>query len=485
MRRTQPRWSGNTKSWDPVGTVLLLAGFVAAVVLGLATSPVIGVLTAVVLVLPLMFKLRTLAALTVLAMLFSGSLASLTRQSVLGNSDEILLALLIVSAVGSRLLKSKPLRRLPGTTWLLLFLLFGTVSSLLREVPPEVSILSAFVIMKGWLLAFALAQLEWDDTLVRSATKLGGWVIFVAIVASAANLALGQTWVTLWDPSGRVETRFGITTVQGLFTAPLAAGNVMACAFLLVFAHSLVYGMTKRHLFLMAGSAASALLSGRRTAVVGGAAASILTGLRAKAASTALFVLVLTPILIISAWSTITEVWDNTVETYSTPRDDVARTILHTDMWDVANSYFPFGAGFGRFGSFVAGENYSPEYLARNYQNVWGLHASTGNATFLTDTQWPTMIAEPGYIGAIFAVLAILALIRFAWKRTKSDLPAERWLALSTFGALILLLIASFGVPVFFGSSPPQAILFAVVGALVGYAATNSPVDEEAGRRVG
>jgi hypothetical protein len=44
-----------------------------------------------------------------------------------------------------------------------------------------------------------------------------------------------------------------------------------------------------------------------------------------------------------------------------------ARTVLTVDSFKVAGGYFPGGAGFGRFGSAVAAENYSPEYVARGY----------------------------------------------------------------------------------------------------------------------
>ena len=52
------------------------------------------------------------------------------------------------------------------------------------------------------------------------------------------------------------------------------------------------------------------------------------------------------------------------------------------------------------FGSAVAAENYGPEYVSRGYPTVWGLGRTEEDGRFLTDTEWPAIIGEAGFLGA-------------------------------------------------------------------------------------
>ena len=85
-----------------------------------------------------------------------------------------------------------------------------------------------------------------------------------------------------------------------------------------------------------------------------------------------------------------------------------ARGELARQAIAVANDYFPLGTGFATYGSAVTAriDNYSPLYYMYGLSAVWGL--APGAALFLSDTFWPTVLAQFGYFGLIaFAALLI------------------------------------------------------------------------------
>jgi hypothetical protein len=419
-------------------------------------------------------RLKLLAALTTLAMLFSATAEAVLQVPALGYADEGLLLLLLVLAVASRGVGGGELRRLPGQGWLALFVAAGATSDLVNDVPLLLGAASGFILLKGWLLAYALAQLDWTERDVQRAARFGAFVLAAAIGGLAANLVFGESWTALFNGSAFYSYRFGLPSQHGLFDAQLTAGNVMACAALLVLTHGWVFGTTAGHRLLLAGSVLGAVLSGRRTAAVGGVLGGVVAGLRQRPASTATKVVLLGPPILLASWSVIVEASASAYTDYVLKADVAARTIMHRDMFDVANDHFPFGAGFGRFGSHLAGQEYSPEYVARGYQWVWGLSEQAGNATFLTDTQWPTVLGETGYFGAVCALLALGCVALAGFRSSGAEDRVERWLGLGVIATFVVLVGASIGAPVFFGGVPPQVLFYGPLGLLVGYLAGRS-----------
>ena len=103
-----------------------------------------------------------------------------------------------------------------------------------------------------------------------------------------------------------------------------------------------------------------------------------------------------------------------------------ARTVLTRDSFAVAAAHFPGGAGFGRFGSAVAATNYSPEYVARGYPDIWGLGRTAEDGRFLTDTEWPAIIGETGFFGALAFALGLAGIYRAGVRLVaEGPLPAD------------------------------------------------------------
>ncbi len=86
--------------------------------------------------------------------------------------------------------------------------------------------------------------------------------------------------------------------------------------------------------------------------------------------------------------------------------DSFARTALLETSFKIANDKFPLGTGFATFGSFFSGVNYSPVYELYGINNIWGLRED--NPAFISDTFWPMIIGQFGYIGTILYMICIM-----------------------------------------------------------------------------
>ena len=74
----------------------------------------------------------------------------------------------------------------------------------------------------------------------------------------------------------------------------------------------------------------------------------------------------------------------------------------------IANDFFPFGTGFGTFGSFYSGVAYSPVYMLYGIQNIEGITSS--NPSYISDSFWPMILGQTGFLGLIAYICALLIL---------------------------------------------------------------------------
>lgn len=96
----------------------------------------------------------------------------------------------------------------------------------------------------------------------------------------------------------------------------------------------------------------------------------------------------------------------------------IGRTKLLTDSIYLANKLFPFGSGFGSFGSNVALDHRSLLYEAMGYfatENPWAVKE------YLNDAFWPIIFAQVGWIGSIFFVITIGSLLKIGVDYYKKD----------------------------------------------------------------
>ena len=163
---------------------------------------------------------------------------------------------------------------------------------------------------------------------------------------------------------------------------------------------------------LLLGAGLATLLTFRRTAIASVVAAGLWLKVKMRSVGVLVAAAAAAPVALVVLFQPLVAVVEFTYNDYIVGGDTEARTVLTVDSFEIAAANFPGGAGFGRFGSAVAAATYSPEYIARGYQYIWGLGPGKGKGNFLTDTEWPAIIGETGFFGSAAFVLGLVTIWR-------------------------------------------------------------------------
>lgn len=112
--------------------------------------------------------------------------------------------------------------------------------------------------------------------------------------------------------------------------------------------------------------------------------------------------------------------WDQFEYYYST--DLGARAEMTRASIAIASDFFPFGSGFATFGSNVTAdaEFYSPLYVTYGISNIQGLSLSMGT-DFLSDTFWPTVLAQFGLLGLLGYISLLILLLGSLYRRALNN----------------------------------------------------------------
>lgn len=151
--------------------------------------------------------------------------------------------------------------------------------------------------------------------------------------------------------------------------------------------------------------------------------------------------------------------WDQFSYYYATNSETVLRARLHIDAVQLAGENFPLGTGFATFGSSIAAENFSPLYTNLGYQDLHG--GDSVGSNFLSDTFWPTVIAQTGFIGTIAFLAVIICFVYIAFT-AKCKGSYMLWALLSL---LVYEVISSTSEPAFF--NPSVVSMFMVFGICI------------------
>jgi hypothetical protein len=436
---------------------------------------------------------QAMVGLTAVAVLFVRPVEHLVLVAEVGYLDEALIAVCAVTLPLRRLAARHALRTFPGQWWFAAFAAAGLLSGLFLDVPPSVYLMGALVVCKGMVFAWAVAQVDWTERHLTIAARVGAVIIVLALAATAVNLAIPRAWdVLLASDLKASAARSFLPSLIGPFTHPLDLGQFMTLSAIALVAWRTAVRKSLLTMALMIATAMGSVLSARRTAIVSLAATWLWLKVKARAGGVLLAIAVCVPAVLVALAGPLTTVVTATYNDYVTPRGSpAARTVLTVDSFDVAADHFPAGAGFGRFGSAIAATTYSPEYLERGYQDIWGLGRTPEAGRFLTDTEWPAIIGEAGFLGAIAFALGLAAVYRAGarlWASRRA--PVVRWAGLLTIGWLIACLVQSIATVSFTGP-PVYALFFGLVGIVAVLAKqpetaaeeTDGPALDEPGER--
>ena len=124
------------------------------------------------------------------------------------------------------------------------------------------------------------------------------------------------------------------------------------------------------------------------------------------------------------------------IEYYFIGADNSARASLLSTSFKIANDYAPIGTGFATFASHFSGENYSPLYTMYGIQNVYGLTKEKHN--FISDSFWPMILGQFGYLGTILYLIVILLIFRKIQLQYNKENKYEYIAKLATLAYLII-----------------------------------------------
>lgn len=112
---------------------------------------------------------------------------------------------------------------------------------------------------------------------------------------------------------------------------------------------------------------------------------------------------------------------------------------------EVANRYFPLGAGLGTYGG-AGAKNYDLSlHEDLGFDNYWWFKKED----YLMDTYWPNPMAETGYFGAVFLLLSYLCLLIYPTIKAIKASEKSRPYWLATAAGVLYMLMLSFSSPAF------------------------------------
>ena len=126
------------------------------------------------------------------------------------------------------------------------------------------------------------------------------------------------------------------------------------------------------------------------------------------------------------------------LEFYFIKLDESARNVLLNTSIKIANDYFPVGTGFATYGSIFSAKRYSPIYKMYQIDNVYGLEE--GKAFFVSDSFWPMILGQFGYIGLIAYIICILCIFK---KIQAQYIKENKYMYIAKIICLLYLLISS------------------------------------------
>jgi glycosyltransferase involved in cell wall biosynthesis len=351
---------------------------------------------------------------------------------------------------------------------LLTVFIIGLVSSIIHKVPLAIIAEGAFLMFKGFIIFVIFQHIPFSiHELQRYMKSLIGIGVFVLIFA-LIDFFMHKDFRALIHTDSKFDYRSGLISIQSLFIHPGQYGWFMAIIsfyFLSFYAvsHSKRKGISAI-LFMVA-----AFLSLRFKVLLSIFFNGLIVSCKVFKTNymNKKVLLIAASIFLVGGIFAGEEIYHLTILTIQryleTSYTESARKALYIFGFIVALDFFPFGAGFGRYGGWVARENYSPLYHDYHLDRIYGLYPK--DPKWATDTYWPFIMGELGFLGALLWLLIFVWIGLKLFRAYKSSNNTFRK-GYMFFSLLVLFqsLIESTGEQVF-NSSPQYVLIFAILGS--------------------
>lgn len=354
----------------------------------------------------------------------------------------------------------------------LIYLLVGIISGVLNSNYQLNSLyMGGLLMVKIYILIFSVANYPLKKSSIVNiinALKLAG---FICAIVGIFNFIFPSIYLKIFS-FGFIDLRMGFPSVMSLFIHPGQFGWFML---FIAFYYFSEYIMKQEKKFLNSFIffALMAFLSFKVKVIIGILAALLVYVyiIEKRKIKPKYFILMVSIFAII--WSLFGKLIHNTYLLYFTQTGTTsARYALTNTSLEIMKDYFPMGVGFGKFASWYARLDYSEFYYKYNINNVYGLNPE--NPVFATDTYWPAVFGETGFIGFILCIVVLI----YIFKKLISKLR-ENKTSYSIFAIFIFVqtIAESTGEQIF--NSSPQNIF---IGIVIGLALSNRGGDNEKNR---
>ncbi len=400
-------------------------------------------------------------------------------SGLISNLDELLVVGLLALAKLNAVLNNR-LRLLPGEIAFYIICFVGGLSWIVVGYDVSVFVFQTFLTMKGYLVFLAFAD---SNFTVAQLKKIGQTAVTVGLVVVASAIITTIFRAQLGSLGLEVQSeRWGISFLATILMGPDSFGWLMGFFFTMLLSFFVIYKDRKFLGLATIFFVAATLALRRRTlitlvlALIGVTAGwyyvSTRTQRRQVLIGATLFILVGTLITILSL-PLLSDLVAFTIEEYWLRSDRNTRVLLYSTSVQIANDFFPFGAGPGRFASWMSRTNYSPLYYDYGLSTIPGL--SPVRSILINDTFFPMIIGEYGYFGLLTFCGLLFQLARLPLDTLKQE-NVSKFMQAIGIGVLITFvntIIASLAAP-FLNAPPVTYIIFGALGIFYAVSRGNS-----------
>ena len=341
-----------------------------------------------------------------------------------------LFALLILPLFAFRLLQKKfrivwNRERILCAALLLIFWVSGWCGYLVYHYQPLLNTAKdSYVNLKFFMAAGAsYLMFAYEEDVDYENMKQIIWYVVNAVAAVLFVLCLADLFFGIFD----ADMRGGLRAVKLFYSVYTVLVGV--CVFLCAICLWL-YEDKKKMVFVPLAMLAFVMFSTRRVKAMGALACLVLIFLvifrnskKKLSRKVKIFAIV---IVAVAGAAAIYQI----VGYYFLLGTESARAVLTIGAPFIAADHFPFGTGWGTYGSAFSIEPYSPVYDMYWMGGIWGV--SRSYSSFVSDTFWPMILGQCGYFGfaALIGLLYLFIRKTFLLRDHKSDFASAIFLIL-------------------------------------------------------
>lgn len=331
------------------------------------------------------------------------------QSEIFSYCDEVITIIFLVAAILAAATDDTHCLSKGESIAIVLFVIFiaiGFVSSSFASLGISLvaQAIDLFACVKFFLIYFSalvLFSLQTDDFCQR----VKRWAIAEAKLLVVVMFLCALVNLTFDIGMSAEGERYGVRSFSFIFYHPTIVNFVVVGLVALLLGNEV-----KNRLYIW--MALAVMLLTLRTKAFVFVAVYVLIQLMVKAGKKAGFLTILTVVLIAVLIG-----WDQFAAYQETGE---ARGELLRTSFAIANESFPLGSGFASFASNVTAqpEYYSPLYYKYGINLIYGL--GFVHTHYLSDTFWPIVIAQFGYIGLVILSLSLYYLFRSAAHRQRT-----------------------------------------------------------------